>query len=836
MHGDLEEYYYERLEEQGPVKARMLYWRDVIRCCQPYAWKRPKVYSNSNIIMFKNYFKTSLRSMMRNPLSSFINIFGLAVAIGVSIVVYSMINFSYSVDQYHENKNEVFLATITADRDGNPQRYGVLPLPVGTMIKDELSQITHMSRVDQSGVVIKHGDNVFHEVVSFVDPDYLEMLTFPLKLGDKSALNDRNGIILSEQMAIKYFGYADPIGEEMLLKFTEDKKKTFTVVGVAEAFEDARAISFHCLINFDNKSVAQPDYDPNDWSVFIDGLLVQVKDAQDIHEVKQAMGRYQALQNEMVPDWPVMDFGFEPLATLHENSKYIANDISRDLADEILIGLPVMGGFILALACFNYMNMSIGSSTRRLKEIGVRKVIGANRRKVLIQFMAENIFATLFALLAGLILTATLFLPWFSNMSDTALSMELLNTDLWVFLIIIVLVTGIISGFYPALYVSRFQVVNIFKGTVRFGKKNPVMKTFLGLQMILAFVFITMAVMFHQNSNYQAQRPWGYDQHGTLYVNALDAASYTKLEMALSQNPDILQTAGSQHHIGKSVWESRVKVADKPYEVQGIKTGADYFETFGFEMVKGVPFSATNDNSRQVVVNELFVKNTLMENPVGQFVTMDSVQFQIVGVVKDFHTFNFFAPIKPFIFMPAAEEDYRFISMRVREGAEIEVFDYLRDQWAELFPETPFKGGLQVDLWSEFYLSLDKMKSFTRTVAALAVLLAALGLYGLVNLNVSGRVKEFSIRKVLGAKLKNITVSISRQYMVLMIIAMVLGAPAAYFLNMGLMNMMFAYPMPHGQWSVGLGLVLILIIMFAVICTQIRKVTRANPADGLRTE
>jgi len=836
LHGDLEEYYYDRIEAQGLVKARLLYWRDVIRCCQPYAWKKPKGYSNSNIIMFKNYFKTSLRTMMRNPLSSFINIFGLAVAIGVSIVVYSMIQFSYSIDQYHENKHEVFLSTFTSDKEGTPQRYGVSPVPLGQMLKDDLSQITRMSRVDDHGVVIKHGENVFQESVRFVDPDFLHMLTFPLKWGDKSALNDRSGIILSEEMAIKYFGYNEPIGQEMLVKFNEESKKTFRVVGVTQAFVEARAISFDFLINFENLEANLPDFKPNDWTLFIDGLLVQTNNAADIIQVQSSMDKYLDIQNKAVPGWEFDKFGFTSVADLHEDSKYIAHDISTDLAEEILIGLPVMGGFILALACFNYMNMSIGSSTRRLKEIGVRKVVGANRRKVMVQFLAENVFSTLFALAAGLILAATLFLPWFGTIADTSLSMQVLDVNLWVFLIIIVLTTGIVSGFYPALYVSRFQVVNIFKGTVRFGKKNPIMKTFLGLQMILAFVFITMAVMFNENSNWQAQRPWGYNQQGALFVDAADHSAYTQLRDALSQNPNITHMSGAENHIGKSVWQSRIKLAEKHYEVQGLKVGPEYFETFGIELHEGAVFKQQRGETTEIMVNELFVENTLLTDPIGQFVSMDTVQYQIVGVVKDFHTFNFFANIKPMIFIPAAEEDFRYLTMRVREGAEIAVFDDLRDQWAELFPETPFQGGLQIDLWADFYMSLQKMKKFTRTVAFVAVLLAALGLYGLVSLNVSGRAKEFSIRKVLGARLKNITVSISKQYMVLMSIALVIGAPAAYALNMALLNMMFAESLPHGHWSVLIGLFLILAIMFAVMCTQIRKVTLANPADGLRTE
>ncbi|GAB5529842.1 MAG: ABC transporter permease [Roseivirga sp.] len=836
LHGDLEEFFYERVAESGPVKARLLYWRDVIRCCQPYAWKKPQGHLNSNIIMFQNYFKTSLRTMVRNPLSSFINVFGLAVAIGVCIVVYSMVRFSYSTDQFHEHKNEVFLTTFDADREGTSMRYGFTPAPLGQSLLQDFAQVKKMARVKDQAVVVKQGEHVFHETIRFTDPDFLEMLTFPLKLGNKSSLKDPNSIILSEPMAIKYFGDEEPLGQEILVKYSEAEKKVFKVSGVARAFPDAHAISFDFLLNFENLRQANEAFSATNWEEFVDATLIQVDYPIAIPQILAATDSYRKLQNAVDNEWKISGFGFESIATLHENSASINGDISTDLADEILIGLPVMGIFMLALACFNYMNMAIGSATKRLKEIGVRKVVGANRSKLILQFLAENIFVTFFALLLGLVLTSTIFLPWFSEIANAALSLSLLNTDLWLFLVGILLLTGLVSGFYPALYISRFRAVRIFKGTVTFGKKNPIMKTFLGLQMILAFVFITMAVMFKQNSDFQAKRPWGYNQKGVLYVEVPDESAYTQLSAAMLQNPNILSISGSGDHLGKSISTSVVSMAERSYSAQHMLIDADYFETLGIPLASGTVFSDQPSATKQVVVNELFVKNTALDQPIGHFFKIDSVQYQIIGVAKDFHAFNFYYQVKPMVFEAATKADYRFISMRVTPGAELGVYEDLKENWASLFPETPFQGGEQTDLWAKFYQDLAQMKRFTRTVAFIAILLAALGLYGLVTLNVSGRIKEFSIRKILGAGLLNIGRSIGRQYLILMVVALLLGAPLAYIMNLGLVKMMFAYPLPHGHWSVGLAFVLLILVMLLVVATQIRKVSRSNPVKGLRAE
>ncbi|MEM9987531.1 MAG: FtsX-like permease family protein, partial [Bacteroidota bacterium] len=412
------------------------------------------------------------------------------------------------------------------------------------------------------------------------------------------------------------------------------------------------------------------------------------------------------------------------------------------ISDEIIVGLPIMGLFMLALACLNYINMAIGSATKRLKEIGLRKVIGADRRRVVAQFMIEHILVAFLAAVLGLLLCATLFLPWFSGIAGSPLAVQWFSPQLWLFLIGLATMVGFVSGLYPALYVSKFQVVKIMKGTLRFGKNNPMMKAFLCFQMILAFVFITMAVMFYQNSEFQANRPWGYNQHGALYAQVGDRSGFEKLSAAMGKDPHVQVIAGSSHHLGSSVASTEVQWADHSNESQVMAVDGDYFATMGIEVVAGESFQGQSQKN-QVMVNELFVETMSINQPIGSMLRMDSSQYQIVGVVKNLHAFNFYYEMRPMIFRRANQNDYQYLTMRVQEGTESETYDHLRAQWIELFPDTPFQGGQQVDLWTKFYSDLENMKRFTRTVAMVAILLAALGLYGLVSLNVTGRIKEF---------------------------------------------------------------------------------------------
>ncbi|MEP1791755.1 permease prefix domain 2-containing transporter, partial [Reichenbachiella sp.] len=337
LHGDLEEFFYDRVEEQGLRKARLLYLFDVIRCCQPYAWKRINSQTHSkliHIIMLKNYFKTSIRSMMRNPLSSFINIFGLSVAIGICLVVYGFLTYDVSIDSFHEKKNEIYLTTFFADKEGTQKQYGEMPRPLGELLNQDFAQLKSVCRVNDRNTIVKYEDRVFHEQVRYTDPEFLEMLSFPLKWGNRTSLADVNSVILSDEMSIKYFGNENPIGKDLLLKFDMDNSKTFTITGVAQPLPKAHAIKFNFLINFENMKIADPNYDVTDWNQLIDALLVEVNDPEDVSLIEQGMNRYIALHATAQSEMVISSFSLEQLATLREKYEditgYFKGNVSRE--------------------------------------------------------------------------------------------------------------------------------------------------------------------------------------------------------------------------------------------------------------------------------------------------------------------------------------------------------------------------------------------------------------------------------------------------------------------------------------------------------------------------
>ena len=846
IEGDMEELFYDNVEHLSYRKAKRIYTLEMLKLLRPILVKNLEVLERINqYAMFKNYFKISIRGLIKNPLNSFINVFGLSAAIGICIFAYAFARWTYSTDQFHVHKNEVYLITFFADRDGTAQQFGTSPRPLGEMLRQDFAQIKKACRVEDRNVVMKYRDNVFHERIRCTDPEFLEMFTFPLKWGVSKSLTDVNSIILSEDMSIKYFGEENPIGQDILMIFGKDRTKAFKVTGVAKKFPDAHTIGFDFLINIENFRTSEPNYDFHEWNAFVNATLIQVDNPHDLRMIERGMEKYRKIQNETVKqEWSLSSFAFEPLATLHERSGNIRDDISRSSGDnyESIVYMCVIAVFILALACFNYINIAIATAAKRLKEIGLRKTIGASRWLVIVQFLSENMVITFFALIIGVILGLTIFIPGFEQMWHFSMEFTLNDPRLWIYLPAILLLTSIASGIYPALYISRFQVVGILKGSVKFGQKNTLTKIFLCLQLIFACIFITVATMFTQNTSYMAKRSWGYNHGETLYANVPDHAAYEELHALMSQDPDVLSISGSAHHLGRSNTTTVLHFPDRDYEVDQLSVDAKYFETMGLQLKEGRTFNDHEGSDRQaVIVNEFFVKNMSRvnsgwQNPIGQRFKIDTIQYEVIGVAKDFHSYSFSKKIKPTIFRVAAKEDYRYLSMKVRPGTEVKSFKELQARWASLFPQIPFEGAHQEDTWTGYFEANRIYGVVWRVFTFIAVSLATLGLYGLITLNVAGRVREFSIRKVLGAGIKSIAANITNQYIILFIVALIIGAPVGFLLTKTLFEYSFPYHMPVGFSCSAIAVVILILILLTTVFTQVRKIAKANPVEGLKVE
>ena len=789
--------------------------------------------------LFKNYYKTSIRGMMRNPLSSLINVFGLSAAIGVCIFTYGFAQWTYRTDQFHENKHQVFQATFFAEREGKLQQNGKSPMPLAQMLKQDFPQIDAVCRVQNSNAVVKYEEHVFHERLTFADPSYLSLFTFPLKAGSIHSLKDVNNVILSEGKAKKYFGDTNPIGQTILIRFSDDRSKTFVVSGVAKKFPASLSFNFHFLIHFDNMKLADPSYDENDWGSFVEATFIYTQDTTGVNLITQQMDGYKALQNKSERDWKVESFVLEPLATLHKRSANIRNafSISSDEGYVAIVFLSLTGVFLLALACFNYINISIVSASKRLKEIGIRKTIGANRRIVIVQFLSENLIATSLALSIGVLFGVYLFIPWFESLFYFDMGFRWTDLTLWIYIPLILFVTALSSGLYPAFYISRFPVTGILKKAVKFGRKNSLTRVILGFQLVLACLFITCAITFTRNAEYLANRNWGYNEDLALYTQVPDLPAYSQLEAMMLQERDVSSVSGSVHHLGRSSLSTVIQLPNEDHEAEQLAVDATYFSTMGISLLDGRFFQENHEQDKKaIVINEVFAQDILDESAIGKVVKIDSNRYTVIGVVKDFHTYDFESKVEPTFFKLAEQEDFKYLSLKVTDGKQREVYKALQENWITLFPETPFPGGYQEDVWGMYFVEVGIHGKVWRGIATIAILLAGLGLYGLVTLNVSGRVREFSIRKVLGADVRNLAGNITKQYVLLFIIALTIAAPLSYFLISFIFDFAYTYHIPIDLSGVTLAVFILIGILAVVVISQLNRVSKSNPVEGLKVD
>ena len=788
--------------------------------------------------MVKNYIKMALRSLAKNKLVSFINIFGLSTAIGVSIVVFSFLKFEFSQDNFHSNRENIFLVMNVVDRDGQEQVWGDSPVPIGAMLKEDYPQIKSVVRIANKNMVFKYEDQVFNESTRFVDPEFLTMFTFPMKYGAISSIEDKSRIIISSQLSEKYFGEMNPVGEQVTLNFGEDRVETFIIGAVAEKFPQTASFSFSVLANWQNKIDLFRDEDPTNWGDFIAATFIQLSNIEDKGIIEAGMNKYVALQNQVELDWPASTYPLQPFATLSIDSYKILGDISRGDEPTGRIVLSTIALFLLILACFNYMNIAIVSASKRLKEIGLRKSIGGNKGQLVWQFLLENMMLTLFALFLGTLLGKFFFVPWFVNQFGVELSFNLTsNFTVWVFFFGMLVLVGLASGAYPAFYVASFKPVDIFRGGLKLAGKNRFTRVLLTFQFVLSLLAFVCGIIFVQNVDYQKDRDWGYNQDQIYVLQVPDGESYRMLKNEIAQNPDVLAVTGSKNHLGRSVGMAVIDKDDKKYEVRRIDVGADYVESMGLSLLEGRDFNQDLKTDEQsVIVNETFVSKIGWDNIIDNTFTYDSAEYSIIGIVEDYHYTSFWQKVEPAMLRMVPDDDFRFVLAQVGAGSLVETTEYFESTWKAMMPDLPFTGFFQDTVFDDYFNNISGHSKLLGFTATLAIILSSMGLFGLVSLSVASKKKEFSIRKVLGAGSLDMAKGVNQQYIWILLIATIIGTPISYFVMEAFLDSVYEYHVPVQFVSIAAGIIGIFVIAFLTVSALVVKVIRDNPVDALRNE
>lgn len=837
IQGDVHEIY-GRTAKQFPRVARLQFVWNVLSFFRlKNIRKAPEQFQNNSLTMFYNYLLIGFRNAVRNGLTSLINIGGLALGVAGAITIFIFADQWFHTDDFHTNRDQIYEVTNTVNRDSSRVVLSDTPLLLGPMLLEDASGIEKMTRIEVGNGALRYGESVFFERLWFTDPAFFEIFSFSQFGVPSDALKAPNSIVITQPIAEKYFGDHNPVGQTVSVKFPNNISTEFVVSAVANLPAN-NTLHFNIILPMDVfQSLKLKDM--YDWSYLTDATFILMKPGQGVEPLQPLMDKYKKLQNASSPDWPIEEFTFYSLDRISTESGSIESYMMGSGEPQGIYTMSVIAFLLLLLACFNYTNISVATITTRLKEIGIRKVVGGRKSEIVQQFIAENILMCASAVIAGLLIAYLIFMPGLTSLVGYPIPFAFSSGKMMLgFFTGILIFTVMISGVYPAFYVAGFQPVQILKGKEKFGQRSAFSRILLTLQFVLAFMTIVGCFLFIDNSLYMRNKDWGYDHHQNIVVPVNTGEQFLKLRDKIATRSDVAQYAGAAHHIGSNAERAVLDYLAHKFEMLRFGVGYDYLETMNVRLKEGRFFDRTmpSDSVASVVVNENFVKAMGWTSGLNQFFMYEGKQRNVIGVVQNFHHDDFYMGIRPAMFTLAADNDFRYLAMKAQADQAKTIEAEMRTLWKMIGPDDPYRGILQDDVFYNFNKNNRNDLSIIVSVAVITLALACLGLFGLVAYNITRRLKEFSVRKVFGANTLQIFRLMNRDYVWILSIAFLLGAPAGFFLMNLLIQTIYPDPQPAGIMPFATAIGMMLLTVAVTIGSQMNRVVKENPAQTLRSE
>ncbi|HWK07930.1 MAG TPA: ABC transporter permease [Puia sp.] len=790
--------------------------------------------------MLKNYLRIAWRNLWKNKAFSTINIAGLALGLACSLLILLWVQDEWSVDTFHANNSRLFRVYTRAHNgnkisggDGTP---AVLAAELKRVIPD-IEYATNFSWNQDHTFQVK--DKILKINGNYADADFFNMFSYPLLQGTRqTALNTPVSIAISRKVAADFFGSpAAAIGKTILY----ENKKNLIVTAVFEMPENS-SDKFEFLLNWQNF------LDENGWAKDITNsgpktYVMLRKDANAALVDKK-------LTNFLFPynkDWKKAGNFYTELGLQPFRQKYLYGSFTDGRIDggriEYVRLFSIVAIFILVIACINFMNLTTARSIKRAKEIGVRKVVGALRSSLIRQFIGESLLLTTIAVAISLFLLTSI-LPVFNIITQKQIALPFNQLSFWVKLLWITLVTGLIAGSYPALFLSSFKPVKVLKGSLRLGQGVTLFrKGLVVFQFVLSVVLIISTIIISRQVNFIQTQNLGYDRENLVYI-PLDgelAGKYTILKDEASRMPGIkmitrMADAPTNIQNGTSgvIWEGK----DPNNKTQFTETGVgyDFVPAMKLRLLQGRDYSRSfATDSVGYLVNESALQIIGYKDPIGKPLTFWRKKGTIIGVVKDFHFASLHEPIKPLVIHLAEKDDYGTALIRTMPGQTKEALSSLQKLCKQLNPNFTFSYSFSDEEYRQLYNNEQVIGNLSNAFATLAILISCLGLLGLAMFTAEQRVKEIGIRKVLGASIGSLFALLSTEFVSLVCIAFVIASPIAWFaMHKWLQN--YAYHAPIEWWMFVLAGLAALVITLLTISFQAAKAATTNPVKSLRAE
>lgn len=789
--------------------------------------------------MFKNYFKTAIRSLLRNKGYSVLNILGLAIGMASALLILLWVQNEMSMDRFHEKEDRLYIMNNRDHFSGELQAWNTTPKILGPTMKQELPEVALTSRYSNSTFLFTVGEKKLKSNGAFVDSSFLKMFSFPLLKGkEPDVLNSNNKVVLTAQFAKALFGNTDPLGKTLRLDSTD----LFTVSGILKDLPNNTQMKFDYLIPWSYlKKINQDDqyWGNNSVKTYIllkagvrlDALNAKVRDIAVNHT--KGSGDVSITQV----------FAF-PLSKMYlynksENGQYVAGNL-------LTVRLfSIIAVFILLIACINFMNLSTARSEKRAKEVGVRKVVGARKGALVLQFLTESIIISCIAFIVAIVMV-TIALPFFNTLVNKQLHVDYGNGWFWAFALTFIIATGILAGSYPAFFLSSFSPVKVLKGTFKKAqsKVNP-RSILVVVQFTFAIILIISTMIVSRQIHYIQRRDRGYNQ---------DALLYTPLEGEIDKNYLLIRQELLNSRAVTSVTKSMSPITNQwsdgwGYSWQGstpedekmdfgrFSTDADFVKTMGMKLLQGrdIDIYQYPTDSTSVLLTETAVKAMRLQNPLGALIKGDDKNWRVVGIIKDFIINSPSDKIGPMIILGPGSW-FNYLHYRLNPAhSTADNLKTIEGIFKKYNPDYPF-GYTFVDAnYAQKFASIQRTGKLATLFAGLTIFISCLGLFGLAAYMAETRKKEIGVRKVLGASVPNITTLLSKDFLKLVVLSFIIASPIAWYaMDQWLMG--YNYRIPISWWVFALAGVLSVLIALLTVGFQAMRAARANPVKSLRTE
>lgn len=804
--------------------------------------------------MFRNYFVVALRNVLRQKLYAFINVFGLAIGLACCILIFLYVRHEWQYDAFHENADRIFRVIGRETRPDGSIGYSTLhPTHLSAALEEEFPGIKRASGFLRARAQVSYQKIYLRESFGLVDPQFLEIFSFPLLAGDSAtALRRPDGVVVSETVARKLFGNPEDGYTAALGKPLWVGTKEFTVTGVIRDVPETSSLKFSLLIPIGYHE----NYGTNsDWMNAKASMYVKLVEGQDIEALEAEFPPFAEKHlGDSIEFFKTngrvrkTDDGFllriQPLRDVYLNSEVRRNSYEAGgnvFYSYVLSGLALL---VLAIACINYMTLTAGRLVGRAREVGMRKVLGAQRMQLVEQFLGEAVFLSMVALAMGIAL-AELFLPVFNDLARKNLSIPYM--DSWgtmVALMGTVGIAGLVAGSYPAAVLLRIQPVEVLKGQKGIGGRNLGSRVLMVVQYGLTITLMISAAMMFQQLKYVKEKDLGYREEQVVVVPAMVRNADTvseRYKAEISRSPRILNATVSDRAFTTGAYTTRLESENgERVQARVVRVDQDYLETLKIRLIAGRNFTpASSSRKSYALVNEKLAGMLGWEEPVGKTLKQEAWEQlgepTVIGVVKDFHFDSLRGEIKPLLLHTGPRSWGPFVLIRIHPEDIAGSIAFLKETWEAVVPDSPFLHSFLEDNLARQYQNEDRWFRITGYTFLFAILISCLGLLGLTCLAVTRRTREVGIRKVLGGSVTNLSFLLSGEFIKLVIVANLLAWPVAYYvMNKWLQN--FAYRIDPEPAIFILCGVLAAGIALVTVGTQSMKAALANPVDVLRNE